>query len=64
MNPRMPLNELAIEQRRWADGMIGEFHRIVDRSGWWWRRRPRSGPLADYLAAAVGRNAESHSGNG
>ena len=33
------------------DGRLGRYFRIDDRSGWWWKRRPRAGPLADYLLA-------------
>jgi hypothetical protein len=33
-------------------GVLGRYFRISDNAGWWWRRRPVSGPLADYLAGA------------
>jgi hypothetical protein len=33
-----------------ADGRLGRFFRIQPKDGWWWHRRPASGPLADYLA--------------
>ena len=29
---------------------VGQYCRIDESSGWWWRRRPVAGPLADYLA--------------
>jgi hypothetical protein len=29
---------------------VGRFFNIASRSGWWWRRRPTGGPLADYLS--------------
>ncbi len=28
---------------------LGRYFRIDDSSGWWWKRRPATGPLADYL---------------
>ncbi len=28
---------------------LGHYHRIDESSGWWWRRIPRDGPLAQYL---------------
>lgn len=37
-----------------GDGILGRFFRIDAASNWWWRRIPRSGPLAAYLAAARG----------
>lgn len=33
-----------------TDGRLARFFRIESCSGWWWRRRPSSGPLAQYLA--------------
>jgi len=33
-----------------TDGRLGRYYRIERKDGWWWRRRPSSGPLADYLA--------------
>ncbi len=33
-----------------TDARLGQYFRIERRDGWWWRRRPSSGPLADYLA--------------
>jgi hypothetical protein len=33
-----------------TDGRLGRFFRIGPEDGWWWHRRPSSGPLADYLA--------------
>lgn len=33
-----------------TDGRLGQYYRIGREDGWWWRRRPSSGPLADYLA--------------
>jgi len=35
-----------------TDGRLGRYYRIERKDGWWWRRRPTSGPLADYLASA------------
>jgi hypothetical protein len=32
------------------DGRLGLYFRIRPEDGWWWHRRPSSGPLADYLA--------------
>lgn len=32
---------------------VGRFFRINARSGWWWRRRPASGPLGAYLDASL-----------
>jgi len=32
---------------------LGRYFRIDDASGWWWKRRPAVGPLADYLAAPI-----------
>jgi hypothetical protein len=31
--------------------LVGRYYRIDDEAGWWWRRMPRSGELAHYLAA-------------
>ena len=33
-----------------VEGLIGRYYWIDDKDGWWWRRRPTSGPLAKYLA--------------
>jgi hypothetical protein len=33
-----------------TDERLAHFFRIESRDGWWWRRRPSCGPLADYLA--------------
>lgn len=33
-----------------TDGRLARFFRIDRKDGWWWRRRPSSGPLADYLS--------------
>ena len=32
-----------------ADGRLGRYYRIELNDGWWWNRRPSSGPLAHYL---------------
>jgi hypothetical protein len=34
------------------EGRLSRFFRIDHDSGWWWKRRPRVGPLADYLLGA------------
>jgi hypothetical protein len=34
------------------DGRLGRYAQIQREDGWWWHRRPSSGPLADYLADA------------
>ena len=31
------------------EGVLARYFRIKDDAGWWWRRRPVSGELADYL---------------
>ncbi len=31
---------------------IGRYYRLDEASGWWWRRKPERGPLADYLAGS------------
>ena len=31
------------------DDRIGRYHRVDLKDGWWWRRRPAAGPLAQYL---------------
>ena len=31
------------------DGALGRLVRIDETSGWWWKRRPKTGPLADSL---------------
>ena len=36
-----------------ADEAFGHFYRVDDLSGWWWKRRPTKGPLADYLAEVM-----------
>ena|SRR5690348_15791550 len=33
-------------------GLLGKFYRLERKDGWWWRRTPLSGPLADYLTAS------------
>ena len=33
-----------------AGSALGRYYRLDARSGWWWKRRPVAGPLADYLA--------------
>ena len=35
------------------EAAIGHFYRIDLKDGWWWRRRPRPGPLAQYLSDAT-----------
>lgn len=30
---------------------LGRYFQINRKDGWWWRRRPTSGPLADYLGS-------------
>ena len=43
-----------IARTRDDDGSIlGRFYRIDDSAGWWWKRRPAAGPLADYLATSM-----------
>jgi hypothetical protein len=32
-----------------GDGVVGRFFRIDETSRWWWKRAPKSGPLADSL---------------
>lgn len=32
-----------------TEGLLGEYYRIDLKDGWWWRRRPSSGPLAGWL---------------
>ncbi len=32
------------------EGRLGRYFAIRPDDGWWWRRRPSTGPLADYLA--------------
>jgi hypothetical protein len=32
---------------------LWQFYQIDASSGWWWRRNPTTGPLADYLANSV-----------
>lgn len=34
------------------EGVLGRYLRISEDAGWWWRRRPVSGPLGDYLDGA------------
>jgi hypothetical protein len=31
------------------DGALGRLVRVDETSGWWWKRRPKTGPLADSL---------------
>lgn len=33
-----------------TDKRLTQYFRIQPDDGWWWHRRPSSGPLADYLA--------------
>lgn len=33
-----------------TDERLAAYFRIDSRDGWWWRRRPSTGPLAEYLA--------------
>src|SRR5579862_2253670 len=32
------------------EGFVGRYFRIEETDGWWWRRTPSAGPLADFLA--------------
>lgn len=32
------------------EGAVGRYFRVTDASGWWWKRKPSGGALADYLA--------------
>lgn len=32
------------------EGRLGRFYRIASGDGWWWHRRPATGPLAEALA--------------
>jgi hypothetical protein len=32
-----------------AEGSVARYFRVDDGSGWWWKRRPKAGPLADFL---------------
>lgn len=34
------------------EGVLGRYFRIGEDAGWWWRRRPMSGPLGNYLSRA------------
>lgn len=34
------------------EGVLGRYFGISEEAGWWWLRRPVSGPLADYLDSA------------
>ncbi len=34
-----------------ADGQLARHIRIGPDNGWWWHRRPATGPLADFLAS-------------
>jgi len=36
------------------EGLVGQYFRIDRKDGWWWRRRPTGGPLADYLTGRRG----------
>lgn len=36
-----------------GDQRLGPYYRIESSAGWWWHRRPSSGPLADYLDRAT-----------
>ena len=38
-----------------VQSLVGKFFRLDNHSGWWWRRIPPTGPLADYLAGLDGR---------
>ncbi|WP_404352349.1 hypothetical protein LG324_05390 [Phycicoccus jejuensis] len=33
-----------------AEGLLGKYYRIELKDGWWWRRKPSSGPLAEWLS--------------
>jgi hypothetical protein len=35
-----------------TDRRLGRYIRIGPDRGWWWHRRPASGPLAEYLAGS------------
>ena len=32
---------------------LGRYYQVDQKSGWWWKRRPIKGPLADYLTEFV-----------
>jgi len=40
-----------------AFGVIGKFYKIDVSDGWWWRRKPVAGPLAEFLSQYVQRSA-------
>jgi hypothetical protein len=35
------------------DNALGQFYRIDESAGWWWKCRPAAGPLAEYLATTT-----------
>lgn len=34
-------------------GEIAIYYRVDEASGWWWKRKPAAGPLAEYLASFI-----------
>jgi hypothetical protein len=42
--------EFRARTRNDDDNALGQFYRIGESAGWWWKRRPAAGPLAEYLA--------------
>jgi hypothetical protein len=34
-----------------CDGLLGEYFSIAQNCGWWWKRIPKAGPLAEALVA-------------
>lgn len=33
-----------------AEALLAKYYRVDLKDGWWWRRRPSSGPLAEWLS--------------
>jgi hypothetical protein len=42
--------EFLVRTRNDDDDALGQLYRIDESAGWWWKRRPAAGPLAEYLA--------------
>lgn len=42
--------EFVARTRDDAGAAVGRYHRVDASSGWWWKRKPFVGPLADCLA--------------
>jgi hypothetical protein len=46
-------SEFLARTQRDTESVLARFFRIDESSGWWWKRIPAAGPLADYLNSSA-----------